>query len=192
MGKGVWIGLGTMAAIAVVAVILVATRPGDDSGSTANGSVASSSSSALTTRPATTIGPTETAVLDAYRAAWRAFVTVASDPAAKADDPRLLQNNAGSALLARQAYLVRLKSDGRAWRGDVELHPSVVEVTGTTAKVQDCNVDRTSVIDVRTGQVVVPPATSGAAVTAMLRLEGGVWKQVEFTDEKRTCVPPPS
>jgi hypothetical protein len=192
MGRGAWVGLGVVLAGAVAAVAFLLLGPDGDGNTQEPGPTRSAGT---TLQAATTLSPeatTEAAVLDAYRSAWAAFIAVASDPAAPADDPRLGQHTAGNALLVRQASLVRLKSDGRAYRGEVELHPRLVELAGDSATVEDCNIDRTSVVEVGTGRVVVPPSTEGAAVTAVLRREGGVWKQVEFTDHRRACVPPPS
>ncbi|MGH9223264.1 MAG: hypothetical protein ACRD2W_05670 [Acidimicrobiales bacterium] len=182
------IGLG-IAAAAVAAVILVVLSGGDGDG---NGALPPTTSTAVTAQPSTTASPqavAEAVILDAYRKSWNAFIAVASDASAGGNDPRLTQNTAGNSLLARQASVARLRSENRAYRGEIELHPRVVELSAITARVEDCNIDRTSVVDARTGQVVVPPSTQGAAVNATLRLEGGVWKQVEFTDERRTCVP---
>ena len=145
--------------------------------------------------PSTTVHPqaaAKAAVLDAYRESFEAFVTVASDPAGEPDDARLEQHKVGNALLAAQATILRLRRDGQVYRGSVEVHPAVVELGPDTATVQDCGIDRTSTIDLRTGQIVSPPGTEGSAATATFRLIEGVWKQNEFKDEKRRCVPPGS
>ena len=170
---------------AVVASILVFSR--DDSGSR-------NPSGQPSTQPSTTAADPEAtaraAVLDAYRKSFEQFVEVASDPNAPPDDARLAEHTTGNALIARQAGIFRLRTDGQVFTGSIELHPTVVELGGGTATVADCNIDRTSTVDIATGKVLSPPATEGAAVTSKLRVDAsGVWKQYEFKDEKRTCVP---
>lgn len=177
---GVWVGIVLVVLIAVVAIGLL-LRSGKDA------------TPPNPMPPSTTADPqaaVKAAVLDAYRQSFDAFVAVASDPAGKPDDPRLEQHKVGNALLAAQATILRLRRDGHVYRGSVEVHPTIVELGLDTATVQDCGIDRTSTIDLRTGQVVSPPGTEGSAATATFRLIEGIWKQNEFKDERRRCVPP--
>lgn len=148
------------------------------------------------TTVSTTVDPdaaTKSAVIAAYRSSFDQFVAVASDPAGRPEDPRLAEHTVGNALAARQAFVFRLRKVGQKFTGAVELHPRVRELSAATATVADCNIDRTATVEVATGKVVSPPATEGSEVTAKLRLDAsGVWKQYDFTDEKRPCVPPAS
>jgi hypothetical protein len=131
------------------------------------------------------------AVIDAYKKSYAEFVAAAKEASPNPDDPRLARYSSGAALIAKQRSLADLRSKGQVLTGDIELHPSVVALTSDTATVVDCNIDRTARIDGRTGSTVVGAGTGAfGASSAKLRLEGGVWKVTDFTDEKRSCVPP--
>ena len=131
------------------------------------------------------------AVIDAYKKSYAEFVAAAKEASPNPDDPRLARYSSGAALIAKQRSLADLRSKGQVLTGDIELHPSVVALGSDTATVVDCNIDRTARIDGRTGSTVVGAGTGAfGASSAKLRLEGGVWKVTDFTDEKRSCVPP--
>ena len=150
-------------------------------------------------RPTTpsTVDPqaaTKAAILDAYRKSTEAFVAVASDPNGKPTDPRLEEHKIGNALLASQVTIDRLRKAGHVYRGTIELHPDVVELTAETAVVQDCGVDRVGVFDATTGEVVTPAADPPmpSLARATYKLINGVWMQNGFKDLKQQCVPPAS
>ena len=131
------------------------------------------------------------AVIDAYKKSYAEFVAAAKEASPNPDDPRLARYSSGAALIAKQRSLADLRSKGQVLTGDIELHPSVVALGSAIATVVDCNIDRTARIDGRTGSTVVGAGTGAfGASSAKLRLEGGVWKVTDFTDEKRSCVPP--
>lgn len=144
--------------------------------------------------PPTAVDPqatTKAAILDAYRQSYDAFVAITNDPAGSPDDPRLAEHKIGNALLASQLSIIRLRKAGQVSTGNVQVHPSVVELTADTAVVADCGIDGLSVVDARTGEVVTPagPPDVGSAATATYRRIDGVWMQNTFKDEKRSCVP---
>lgn len=146
------------------------------------------------TAPATTLdarGTAKAAVIDAYRRSYEEFVAVAKERSPSPDDPRLSRYSTGSALIAKQRAVADNKSKNLILVGNVEVHATVLDIGADTATIVDCNLDRTALVDARTGTTVVdagPPG--GLAITAKLRLEGGVWKVSDFTNEKRSCVPP--
>lgn len=188
---GVVVAVGVMVAVAAVAGVALLTAGGDPASEEPLG-VATT----LAPAPSTTVDPqatTKANILAAYRQSFDAFIAVGSDPNGRTDDPRLEQHMVGNALLAAQISIQRLRDAGDIYEGTVEVHPSVVELTEDTAVVQDCGFDRLSVVDVETGEVVVPqgPAEANLA-TATYRLIDGVWMQNTFTDQQRTCVPPES
>jgi hypothetical protein len=115
-------------------------------------------------------------------------VAIGSDPNADFLDPRLEEYMGGDALVAAQLSLRERKREGHAYEGSVEVHPEVVELTATTAVVRDCGLDQLSLVDVETGEVLIPPGpVEGTLGTATYRLVDGRWLQVGFTDEKQSC-----
>lgn len=181
-------------AAAAVVVVNLTRDTGTGSATRASEGSASPPPSATPTTVADPQAATKAAILDAYRQSFDAFVAIASDPAGSADDPRLSQHKIGNALAASQLTIIKLRRDGHVYRGTVEVHPTVTELTADTAVVTDCGIDTVSVVNARTGEVVTPagPPNVGSAGTATYRLVGGVWKQNSFMDEKRSCVPPAS
>jgi hypothetical protein len=137
---------------------------------------------------------TKAEILAAYRQSFDAFVAVASDPNGKPTDPRLEEHTIGNALLAGQVAIDRLRKAGHVYQGSIELHPVVVELTGDTAVVEDCSIDRLGVVNAATGEVVTPIDTepSGGLARATYKLINGVWMQNGFKDLKQPCVPAPS
>jgi len=175
--------------VVLVAVALI-LWPGDDS---ANNVQTTPTSAAPVTPAPDPEAATRAAVLDGYQKAFDAFIAVASDPNARFDDLRLAETSMGDALLAKQAGIVRLRTDGLVFTGAVEMHPTVLEVGGGVATVEDCSIDRTATVELATGRVLSPPGTEGGLATAELRVDAlGVWKVNEFNDEGRSCVPPES
>ncbi len=131
------------------------------------------------------------AVMDAYRKSYEGFVAVGKERTPDSNDPRLTNYSTGTALIAKQRALADNSSKGQVFVGDVELHPTVIELGPDTATVVDCSIDRTALVDARTGSTVVGPGPNeGVAATAKLQLEGGTWKVSSYKDEKRSCVPP--
>lgn len=142
----------------------------------------------------TTVDPlaaTEAAVLDAYRQSHDAVIAVASDPNGLPTDPRLEQHKIGNALLAAQVSIDRLRKAGHVVQGTMEAHPVVVDASGEEAVVEDCGIDRLSVVEVSTGKVVTPadPAPKGVLARATYKRINGVWMQNSFKDLKQECVP---
>ena len=186
-----WIVLAVVVVLVVVAAAAALVWP-DDQVSQQVGPAPTTSAVATTVAPDPEAA-TRAAILDAYRKAFDAFVAVASDPKATPEDPRLAEHKTGNALTAAQAGIFRLRTDGQIFTGTVELHPTVVEMGGGTAIVTDCAIDRTATVELKTGKIISPPGTEGHASTAKMRVDAaGVWKQYDFKDERRSCVPPVS
>ncbi len=181
--------------LAAAAVVVVNLTKGDSSAATkATGNPAPTPSAAAPTTVFDPQAATKAAIVDAYRQSFEAVVAVASDPNGSPDDPRLSQHTIGNALLASQNSIIRLRKAGHVGGGTVEVHPSVTELTATTATVVDCSADMAFVVDAKSGQVVTPagPAGVGSASTATFKLINGVWMENTFKDEKRSCALPVS
>jgi len=133
----------------------------------------------------------KTAVIDAYVRAYKAVIVVGKEATPSPNDPRLSEHKTGAALVAVQRAIADNNSKGLVYSGDAELHPTVIELGSNTATVVDCSIDRTALVERRTGSTVVPAGKGeGLAATAKLILEGGVWKVSDFKAENRPCVPP--
>ena len=189
------LGVAVAALIIVVAAAVALTITSDDGSDVAripsNGGTPTSVGS---TAPATTLdarGTAKAAVIDAYKKSYEGLLAVGRSASPDPNDPRLTQYSTGPALIAKQRVLADHKAKGQVYVGDVELHPTVIDLTADTATVVDCSIDRTALIDGRTGSTVVAAGTGGGmAATAMLKLEAGVWKVSDFKAENRSCVPP--
>jgi len=180
--------IGTVLAVVAVAVLLWRGGTSGEKATTAPTTMAVPATAAPD--PAAVA---QAAVLDAYRKSFAEFVAVASDRNAGPDDPRLAGHTTGDALIASQAGILDLRVSGKVFTGDVETHPTVVELGGGLATVADCGVDRTATVELATGKVLSPPGSEGGAATAKLRVDAeGVWKVYDFKDERRPCVPPAS
>ncbi len=156
-----------------------------------------SASTGETSLPTTTLDPeeaTKAEIAEAYRQSFEAFVAVASDPNGQLDDPRLSERMSGTALVAAQLGIRKLRADGHVLKvNQLEMNPRVVELGPDTAVVEDCGIDVSGVFDQRTGEVIEPPGPAEPEVaTATYELVDGVWMQTSFTNEERPCVLPES
>lgn len=178
-------------ALVAIGVLLAAGDDEPSSGPVSTGTSAPAVTGITTVDPQAAV---KAAILDAYRQSTDAFVAVASDPNGKPTDPRLEEHKIGNALLASQVTIDRLRKAGHVFRGTIEVHPVVSELTAETAVVQDCGLDRVGVFSAATGEVVTPvdnpPMPSLARAT--YKLINGVWMQNGFKDLKQQCAPPAS
>ncbi|MDQ6950018.1 MAG: hypothetical protein M3256_28185, partial [Actinomycetota bacterium] len=134
--------------LAAAAVVVVNLTRGDSSAATkVTGNPAPVPSGGAPTTVFDSQAAIKAAIADAYRQSFESFVAVASDPAGSPDDPRLSQHTIGNALLASETTIKRLRNAGHVYRGAVQVHPSVTELTGDAAVVTDCGLDTVSVVD---------------------------------------------
>lgn len=187
-----WSTIPLLVAIAAgLAVLAYLFATADDEPSSSGPLTTASSAPVVTT---TTVDPQaedKAAILAAYRQSHDAVIAVASDPNGLPTDPRLEQHKIGNALLAAQVSIDRLRKAGHVVQGTMEANPVVVEVVGEEAVVEDCGIDRLSVVEVSTGRVVTPadPAPKGGLARATYKRIKGVWMQNSFKDLKQECVP---
>jgi hypothetical protein len=187
-----FIALLVLLAVGVATVVfLLVTAGGDDVPSQSVGTPATPTTPPLPT----TLDPeaaTKAEIEDAYRQAYEGFVAVASDPNAQLDDPRVTQFKRGTALAAAQLAIRKFRAEGHVLKADrLELHPRVVALGPDTARVEDCNIDVSALVDQDTGEVVVPAAAPEATmVIADFEVVDGRWMQSTFTDTKQPCAVP--
>lgn len=183
----------TVAAIATVALFAVnAARDPDSSVATRpTGEAPPPSVAASPTLPPDPQAATKAAVIAAYAQSYKAIIVVGKEATPNVNDSRLSEHTTGPALIAKQRAVADNKAKGLVYVGDAQLHPTVIELTADTATVVDCALDRTALVEARTGTTVVDAGPNeGAVATAKMKLDGGVWKVTDFKNEKRSCVPP--
>lgn len=180
--------VGTAAAVLLLAV---SCGGGDDDAEDTSGgqSPEETSDSATTTTeaPTTTLSP-EDEVLAAYRAAKDALIA-ASDPP-NPDDPDLLATHAGDTLTRLQAALDRDRTEGVSYVTTIETHETgPPTITGDTAVLEACIVDRSQVIDTVTREPRGEPGETYRLVTAEMQRIDGTWKLVQQEEVADTCTP---
>lgn len=134
------------------------------------------------------VGGTQ-AVLVAYRQSW-ADVVAAGDPI-KPDAAQLKTHRSGQALDVIVAVLRDYESRGVVYRGEVELHPKIVEFNGDSAKIRDCVFDHTQVVKPATNEVVKPAADHPIWASTTMQVVEGSWKATNFAPENQECTPEP-
>jgi hypothetical protein len=136
----------------------------------------------------TTTDATATAVLQAYRAGWAAFEHALAD--ANPEDPELAATMVPPQLTGVRANLTVDRQQGMVGRGSFALHPKVVSLSATTAKVLDCAYSTSVLVYAKTGKPVppiTPPENDG--VSSELILTGGAWKVSKQTVTDGKCAP---
>ena len=190
--RGPFIALLVLLVVGVAAVVFLLVTAGDDD---VPGQSVGTPATPTTPPPPTTLdrdAAMKAQIEDAYRQAYEGFVAVASDPNAQLDDPRVTQFKKGTALAAAQLAIRKFRAEGDVLRIDrLELHPRVVALGPDTARVEDCNIDVSALVDQDTGEVVVAPGPpEPTLVIADFELVDGRWMQSTFTDTKQPCAVP--
>jgi len=151
-------------------------------------STTGASTTSTTPSTTTTVDVTEGAVLDGYRAFWRAYLK-AGDPM-DPKNPDLLATATGEQLdQVQRAFLARL-AGGEVIRGTIETHPRLDgPVQGTTAAVTDCYVDDSHLFDAATGARKDDPAVVNHQVRAEMALVGSTWRVAAIRHVGKGCTP---
>jgi hypothetical protein len=141
-----------------------------------------------TTAPAeetTTTISEETAVIDAYRASWAAFVTASGNPV-DPDHPALAAAMTGDALEGARQAIGALAEQGHYYAGPPpDLVPQVVELDTDRAVVEDCVIDTASEF-AADGSTVNQGTDVPIAYRAVMVKEDGAWKNAEL-EQLETC-----
>ena len=161
-------------------------------GAAAGRSIMSVSRSTTTTpsiSSSTTTPPRSvSAVLAAYRAGWAAFEHALAD--ANPEDPELAATMVPPQLTGVRANLTVDRQQGMVGRGSFTLHPKIVSLSATTARVVDCAYSTSVLVYAKTGKPVppiTPPENDG--VSSELILTGGAWKVYKQTVTDGKCAP---
>ena len=197
-GRGPWavvlVLVALVVAIALVAGVILFTRGDSAEEEVPLGGPGTSAAPAPPAAPTT--GDPQAArkaeVIAAYRAAFDEQLAVGRDPNATADDDRLRAHRTGDALTTMQGAMLKHKSRGAVYVGEIKLHPTVVELGADVATVSDCIDDAVGTVDATTREVVEPATRLVTTVTVTMKLVNGVWKMSNFRDEKVPCKPPAS
>lgn len=87
-----------------------------------------------------------------------------------------------------QAFIRDNQAEGFAYVGSLEVHPTDVTVTGNTATLEDCVVDRSQIVDAETRE----PLSEQGETVELRRIEmeriGAAWKVV-LQEVVGTCTP---
>lgn len=170
-----------------VGVGAVACSSGSSSGGSQGPTTSGRATASSTSAPTSTTTPTEASTVAAYRAFWDAYVA-AGDPM----DPQsaaLKATAVNPALETVQRSFLAHLAGGEVIRGQLELHPAAGDVTGTTATLTDCYLDRTHVFIAATGAQVDDPADNTFAVTVTLTQVDGTWKVSLIQKDGQGCTP---
>ena len=161
----------TVAAIAAAALFAVnSSRNADDPVATRTGGDAPPASVATSpTLPPDPQAATKAAVIAAYTQSYKAIIVVGKEASPNVNDSRLSEHTTGPALIAKQRAVADNKAKGLVYVGDAQLHPTVIELTADTATVVDCALDRTALVETRTGTTVVMATHDYHIVDSMRR-----------------------
>jgi hypothetical protein len=105
----------------------------------------------------TTLDPTKSAILAAYRASWADYVAVSHSFPVKPLDPRLALHDTGNELTADRKALTQLSVQGHLNVGQTDLEPVVTSVSGDSAVITDCLFDHSYEVDAVTNKPVEQP-----------------------------------
>jgi hypothetical protein len=143
---------------------------GDDAGSTTS----------------TTLSPEDQVIAD-YTAAQDAFSAASNPP--NPDAPELAAHYTGEALTRVQNNLRGMQAAGAGAQSTVEVHPSEVSISGSTARLVDCFVDSTQMIEIGSGRPLGEPGQTTLHVEVSLEQIDGVWKVAAQTEREGPCTP---
>ena len=129
----------------------------------------------------------EEQVVAAYTAAQNAFSAASNPP--NPDAPELATSYTGDALARLQENLRGMQASGAGAQTTVELHPSAVVISGTTATLVDCFVDNTQMVELGTGRPLGSPGQTTLHVDVSLEQVDGVWKVADQTERSTPCTP---
>ncbi len=137
----------------------------------------------------TTTDPRATAVLSAYRAAQAAFnqALAQADPAW----PALAQTMTGEELQSVRRILVADQMNGIVGRGDVQLYPRLVSISGDNAVVHDCLYSSSELVYAKTGKPVPPvtPPEHDGVTAEVQQVAPEVWKVATVKVTEGSCPP---
>ena len=168
-------------AIAVVTALAIAGCDGDQTTPPAS-SVGSTSTSSSTTT--TLLSTEEAAVFEAYRSCWTSYIEFGSETSRSFTRADFDARVGGCLVRDGELYrnLLRAFSNNRPagvyFRGPAVEHDPTpdVAVTGTTATVRDCMLDRGEVYDADDGRVLDPASGNRTLNIVELDQVGNAWR----------------
>jgi len=177
-------------ATVVVAGMVLASCAGSGGSADASHPTTTDAKPTTLSAPTTTtaLASTAAAVLNAYRAGWAAFEHALAD--ANPEDPELAATMVPPQLTGVRANLTADRQQGMVGRGSFALHPKVVSLSATTARVVDCAYSTSVLVYAKTGKPVpplTPPENDG--VNSELILTGGAWKVYKQIVTDGKCAP---
>jgi hypothetical protein len=150
-----------------------------------------SPTSTITAASTSTTDPTvaeRQAVLDTYRASWAAGLAIAADSNGNPNDPALAQSTADPLLTVLRANLAGLRRNHLTEVGPYTLNPVIVNLTTSSAAIEDCLHDQTDQVNVLTG-VHTPPIYPNVLYEATVTLTAAGWRVTDRYQKANTCAP---
>jgi hypothetical protein len=127
----------------------------------------------------------EAAVVAAYEAHWQALLAAGDPP--DPQSPGLAETMTGDALRSAQNFMSTNAAEGLVLRGTYTHEADVTSVTDTTATIEDCGEDGTSLVVATTGESVEAPDETPEGVVADLAKENGAWKVSTIRYDEAVC-----
>ncbi|MGH9117608.1 MAG: hypothetical protein ACRD0A_06935 [Acidimicrobiales bacterium] len=140
-----------------------------------------------TTQATTTTLTREDEVLAAYRAANQALVAAANPP--NADHPLLAAHLTGRQLDVVRSVLRQQQANNIGQVANPESHPRDVVVSGASARLTDCFIDRTQTIDLASGAPVGDPGETVLHLDVVMEHVQGSWKLAQLQQRSDSCDP---
>jgi hypothetical protein len=175
--------LATLVASAVVTALAVGACGGDDDSAEPVDELDTGAGEASGTTAAASAD--EAAVVAAYEAHWQALLAAGDPP--DPQSPGLAETMTGDALRSAQNFMSTNASEGLALRGTYTHDAVVTTVTDTTATVEDCGEDGTSLVVASTGEAVESPDETPEGIVAELAKENGAWKVSTLRYDEAVC-----
>lgn len=145
---------------------------------------AASSTSTTAGVTSTTLDPTKSAILAAYRAHWDDVIAVSSKFPVNPLDPRLSLHTTGKQLMSEQQALTEVNLKNRYEMGTLDLHPTVTSVNGNSALIMDCDFDHSVEMDGRTSRPVDEPDIGHTLLRFTMTKVNGTWLVSDSTTLK--------
>jgi hypothetical protein len=125
------------------------------------------------------------AVVAAYEAHWQALLAAGDPP--DPQSPGLAETMTGDALRSAQNFMSANQAEGLALRGTYTNDAEATNVTESSATVEDCGEDGTSLVVAATGEAIESPDETPEGVVAELVNENGAWKVTTLRYDNSVC-----
>jgi hypothetical protein len=177
--------------LTTLSVVVACGGGGDhhEASQTASSTVVGRSNSTTTSTPTTTLDPTRTAILAAYRAHWADIEAVDTHYPVDPTNQILTNHMAATELNFVRSSLTVLNHLGQVLKGPpVDTRMAMVkQLVGNAAVVIDCDFDQSVRVNAATGQTLDQPPSHRTLLNAEVELVGGAWKVTKLNIVSQAC-----